>query len=151
MVSLKSIGMVAGMGSTIGSFGAMGYVGYGASLEDAGQKPNPWEMGANIRLAKGAILGAGIGGLAGLAIGQARSGSLMKRLGRPGLVGAVAGVGIGLIGSAITNAKIRRGAFTGGSMGAVNPQTRMSSSLASVAQLRADIARLHRPIKGIGY
>jgi len=158
----SAIGMGAGMTSAGASMGLMAYAGIGASLDPSSNIANqsPWTPAFLGIPAAGMIVGAGAGAAAGFgasllarrfagpigAMGRSKFGKYGGAIG-----GAIVGAGLGLMAGRMAVGTVKSGAYTGGSMGATGEQTRMSGSLASISQLRADIARLHRPIRGMGY
>jgi len=143
MATMATIG-----GITAASVATMGAIGVSQSMDAGPTPPDPWEIyrwkRAGLYMGVGGVAGGGAGMLAG-----------RKHLGKRAGWGALAGAAIGIIGGAIfakstTNAE-KRGAYMGGRVGQNEAMTRVSGSVGQIAQLRADIARLHKPIRGGGY
>ena len=139
--AINSFLMRGSIATMVGGAATMGAVGIASALGPPEQS-NPWGIYKGVTMAQN----IGIGAIAGGAIGGIASRSLIG-LG----IGAAVGGGIGLMRGVWKNAQLSAGAYTGDRQGSMAPQTRMSGSLGNIAQLRSDIARLHRPIKGSGW
>jgi hypothetical protein len=104
-------------------------------------------MGARYA-AQGGAAGGAVGGFAGAFYGS-RTGMGAKGT----LLSSLIGAGIGGIIGAATAPDVGAGAMVANTMGMTDQAMSAGtySALGKMAALRADIARLHRPIRGMGY
>lgn len=144
---------------TWGMVGTAGYVGVTSAVAAGAALPQPegvnpdtimsYYMGAKYYGAPGAGLGMGLGGYIGSRLGGTARGKILGAL-LGGGMGAITG---GLIGTSAGAGAAAQGAMVGNRPGMTEQflSAGTMASLSQIAALNANIARLHRPIRGMGY